>query len=104
MKVAILVSRPLIGVSLQLVGKCQGSFVLNLYQDLVDRGSQWDEACEPPSGGFGVPILPSVSIPYSLSLLVLPCLLLSFPLLKLLFLGHQCVFCIHVLSCPVEYI
>ena len=38
-KAAILVSRPLIGVSLQLVGKCQGSFVLNLYQDLVDRGS-----------------------------------------------------------------
>ena len=36
---AILVSRPLIRISFQFVGKGQGSFVLNLHQDLADRGS-----------------------------------------------------------------
>ena len=35
----ILVSRPLIRISLQLARKGQGSFVLDLHQDLVDRGS-----------------------------------------------------------------
>ena len=39
MKVVVLVSGPLIGVSLQLAEKCQGSFFLDLHQDLVDRGS-----------------------------------------------------------------
>ena len=38
MEVAILVSRPFIRISLQLARKCQGSFVLDLHQDLVDRG------------------------------------------------------------------
>ena len=33
---AILVSRPLIRISLQLAKKGQGSFVLDLHQDLVD--------------------------------------------------------------------
>ena len=45
MKVVILVSGPLIGISLQLVGKCQGSFVFYLHQDLVNRGRQRGEAC-----------------------------------------------------------
>ena len=48
MKMTVLVFGPLIGVSLQLTEKCQGFFVLDLHQDLVDRGSQWGEACEPP--------------------------------------------------------
>ena len=38
-KAAILVYRPLIRISFQFVGKGQGSFVLNLHQDLVDLGS-----------------------------------------------------------------
>ena len=39
-EVAILVSRPLIWISLQLAREGQGSFVLNLHQDLVDWSSQ----------------------------------------------------------------
>ena len=103
-KVVVLVSSPLIGVSLQLAGKCQGSFILDLHQDLVDWGIQWSEACEPPSGGFGAPILPSVSSPCCLSSPILLCLLLSFPLFGLLFSSQQRVFHVHVLGFPVEYI
>ena len=36
---AVLVSRPLIRIFLQLAGKCQGSFFLDLHQGLVDWGS-----------------------------------------------------------------
>ena len=32
----VFVSRPFIRISFQLTGKVQGSFVLNLHQDLVD--------------------------------------------------------------------
>ena len=64
-EVAVLVSRPFIRISLQLARKCHGSFILDLHQDLVDRGSQRGEACEPLCGGFGVPILPSVFGPLS---------------------------------------
>ena len=39
-EMALLVSRPLIRVSLQLAKKGQGSFILNLHQDLDDQGSQ----------------------------------------------------------------
>ena len=36
---AILVSRPFIETSFQRAGKCQGSFVFDVHQDLVDRCS-----------------------------------------------------------------
>jgi len=39
MEAVVLVSKPLIRIPLQLAGKSQGSFVLNLHQNLVDRGS-----------------------------------------------------------------
>ena len=52
METAILISRPLIRVSLQLTRKGQGSFVLNLHQYLVDRSSQWGEAHELLVGGL----------------------------------------------------
>ena len=45
-KVAILVSRSLLWISLQLASERQGSFVLNLHQDLVDQGSQRSETHE----------------------------------------------------------
>ena len=32
-------------------------FILNLLQDLVDQGSQWRKAYEPPCGGLRAPIL-----------------------------------------------
>ena len=35
----ILIPRSFIGISLQLVGECQGSFVFNLHQDLIDWGN-----------------------------------------------------------------
>ena len=37
---AVLVFRPLIRISLQLAKKGQGSFIYDLHQDLVNRGSQ----------------------------------------------------------------
>ena len=48
---AILVFRPLIGISLQLAGKSQSSFIFDLHQNLVDRGSQRGEAYESSRGG-----------------------------------------------------
>ena len=38
-EVAILVPGSLIGISLQLAGKCQSPFIFDLHQDLVDWGS-----------------------------------------------------------------
>ena len=84
---AVLVSRPFIRISLQLARKCHGSFILDLHQDLVDRGSQRGEACEPLCGGLGAPVLPPFSGPSHLSPSILPYVFLSFPLLGLLFLG-----------------
>ena len=85
---AILVSRPLIKVSLQLSWKGQGSFILNLYQDLVDRGSQQGETREFPRGGFWVLVLPSFSCPHHLWSPVLQYVFLSFSLFRPLFSGQ----------------
>ena len=49
-KATILVSKPLIRISLQLAEKCQSSFVFDLHQDLVDWGNQQCEACKPLRG------------------------------------------------------
>ena len=100
----VLVSGPLTRISFQLAKECQGSFVLDLYQDLVNRGGQHGEACEPSSGGFGSFVFPSLSSSSHLSSPIFPCVLLSFPLFGLLFSGQQCVLCVHVLSIPVKYI
>ena len=64
---AVFVSRPFIRISLQLAEKGQSSFVFNLHQDLVDRGSQWGKSCELPYRGLGAFILPPFSNPSHLS-------------------------------------
>ena len=51
-EVAILVSRPLIWISLQLAREGQGFFVFNLHQDLVDWSSQQSEIREFSHGGL----------------------------------------------------
>ena len=56
-KATVLISGPFTRISLQLARKCQFSFILDLHQDLIDWRNQRDEACEPPSWGFGAPIL-----------------------------------------------
>ena len=61
MKTEILVSGPLIRISLQLARPRQGRIVLDLHQDLIDWSSQRGETRKPSSGQFGVPILPSFS-------------------------------------------
>ena len=95
---AVLVSRPFIRVSLQLARKGQGSFVLNLHQDLIDRDSQWGEAHELPYGGLRAHVLPSFSYPHHLPPPILSYVFLSFPFLGILFLGQLRVFHVHVLS------
>ena len=102
-KTAVLVSEPLIGIPLQLVEECQDSFIFYLHQDLVNRGSQRGEACEPPCGGIEAPVLPLFSDPSHLILFVLSYVPLSFPLLGLLFSDQQCVFRVHILSSPVTH-
>ena len=102
-KTAVLVSEPLIGIPLQLAEECQDSFIFDLHQDLVDRGSQRGEACEPPCGGIEALVLPLFSDPSHLLPFVLLYVPLSFPLLGLLFLDQQCVFRVHVLSSPVKH-
>ena len=94
----VLVSRPFIRASLQLARKGQGSFVLNLHQDLIDRDSQWGEAHELPCGGLRAHVLPSFSYPHHLSPPILSYVFLSFPFLGILFLGQLRVFHVHVLS------
>ena len=68
---AVFVSRPFIRISLQLAEKGQSSFVFNLHQDLVDRGSHRGEACELPCGGLGASVLSSFSGPSHLPPLIL---------------------------------
>ena len=51
-KAAILVFGPLIGVSLQHVGKCHGSFVLDLHQDLVNGAVSEVNLVNLPVGGL----------------------------------------------------
>ena len=87
-EMAVLVSRPLIRVSLQFTRKGQGSFVLNLHQDLVDQGGQLGEACELPRRGFGMPILSLFSSRCHLPPPILLYVFLSFPFLGLLFSGQ----------------
>ena len=100
----VLVSGPFVGVFFQLARPCQGCLVLDLHQDLINRGCQQGEACEPPSEGLGTPILSSVSCPYYLPSLVLSYIFLPFPLFRLLFSGQQRILCVHVLSSSVKYI
>ena len=57
----IFVSRPLARVFLQLARECQGSFILDLHQDLINWGVQWGEACEPFGGRLRAPIILSIS-------------------------------------------
>ena len=63
----ILVSEPFARVSLYLARECQGPFVLDLHQDLINRGVQWGEACKPSSGMLRAPIFPPISCPCYLS-------------------------------------
>ena len=81
-KATVLISGPFIGVSLQLARECQGFFVLDFHQDLVDWGSQWGEACEPPCGRLRAPVLPPFSSLSHLLPSILPYVLLSFSLLR----------------------
>ena len=87
MKTTILVSGPLIRISFQLARPHLGCVVLDLHRDLIDWGSQQGEVGEPSSGGFGASILLSVSEFGCLPSLVLPCILLPFPLLGFLLSG-----------------
>ena len=85
--VVVLVFGPLVRVSLQFARECQGFFVLDQHQDLINQGVQWGEACESLSGRFKASIFSSVSRPCCLSSPILSCFLLSFSLLRLLFAG-----------------
>ena len=87
MEAAIFVSRPLIGISLQLVRKSQSSFVFDLHQDLVDRGNQRGEACESLREGLGVLVLSPFFGPSHFPPPILLCVLLFFPFLGLFFSG-----------------
>ena len=88
MKIAILVSGPLVGISLQLARPRLGCIVLDLHQYLINRGSQWGEFGEPSSGGLGTPILSFISSPSHLPSLVLLCIFLPFALLAFLLSGQ----------------
>ena len=85
---AVLFSRPFIRISLQLARKSQGPFILNLHQDLVDRGSQWGESCELPYKRLRASVLSPLSNPSHLLSPVRPYVFLSFPFLGLLFSGQ----------------
>ena len=81
---AIFIPGPLARISFQLAGECQGPFVFDLHQDLINRGIQRGKFREPSCRGFGVFVLPFVSRSGHLSPPILSGFLLSFSLLKLL--------------------
>ena len=85
MEAVVLVSRPLIRISLQFARKNQGSFVLNLHQDLVDWGNQQGEVRELPCRGLGAHVLSPFSSPSHLTPPIRPYVFLSFSFLGLLF-------------------
>ena len=103
-KTTVFVSGPLARVSLQLARECQGSFILDLHQDLINRGVQWVETCEFFGGRLGAPIIPYISCPYYPSPPVLFGFFFSFPLPRFLFASQQCIFRVHVFSSLIEYI
>ena len=98
---AVLIFRPLIGNSFQLVRKYQSFFIFDLHQHLVDWGSQRGETREFPCEGLRAPVLPPFSGPSLLLPHILPYVFLSFHLLRLFFSSQQCIFCVHVLGCLV---
>ena len=70
-EMVVLVSRPFAGVSLQLDWECQGPFVLDLHQDLINPGVQRVEACEPSSWRLRASVFLSISYPGHLLLSIL---------------------------------
>ena len=85
-EMAIFIPGSLAGISLQFARECQGPFVFNLHQDLINRGIQGGEVCEPP-WGFGASVVSFVSHSCHLSALILPGFLMPFSLLGLLLTG-----------------
>ena len=61
----IFIPRSLTRTSLQFVGECQGSFVFDLHQLLINRGIQGGEVCEPPRQGFGLSLILAIFQPLS---------------------------------------
>ena len=101
---AIFIPRSLVRITLQFVGECQDSFVFDLHRDLINRGIQGGEACEPPCRGFGSSIISFLSHSCHLLAPILPGFLLPLSFLRLLFVGQQRVFSILVLGGPIKYI
>ena len=81
---AIFIPGPLARISFQLAGECQGPFVFDLHQDLINRGIQRGEVREPSCRGFEAFVLPFVSRSGHLSPPIWSGFLLSFSLLRLL--------------------
>ena len=77
---AIFIPGPLARISFQLAGECQGPFVFDLHQDLIDRGIQRGEVREPSCRGFEAFVLPFVSRSGHLSPSIMSGFLLSFSL------------------------
>ena len=101
---AIFIPRPLAGITLQFSGECQASFIFDLHQDLINRGIQGGEVCEPPCRGLGSSIISFFSCSGYLPTPILPGFLLPLSLLGFLLTGQQRIFSIPVLGSPVKHI
>ena len=91
-------------ITLQFVRECQCSFVFDLYQNLVNRGIQGGEVCEPPCRGFGSLIISFITRSRHLSSSILPGFLPPLSFLGLLLASQQCIFSVHVLGGPVKHV
>ena len=100
----IFIPGSLTGISLQFAREFQGSFVFDLYQDLINQGIQGGEVCEPPCRGFGSSIISFISRSCHHLTPILLSFLLPLSLLGLLLAGQQCIFNIYVLGGPVKHI
>ena len=85
----VLIPWHLAGISFQFTGKHQRFFVFNLYQDLIDQGSQGGETCELPSGGLRTSVFPPFSSPSHFSPPILPGIFLFFPLSRFVLSGYS---------------
>ena len=101
---AIFIPRPLAGITLQFSGECQASFIFDLHQDLINRGIQGGEVCEPPCWGLGSSIISFISYFGHLSTPILSGFLLPLSFLGFLLAGQQHIFSIHVFVGPVKHI
>ena len=93
---AVLVSKPIVRVTLQFVLPSQCHIVPYLHKDLIQRGVQGGKIYHTPRRKFWPPVVPSIIHSSRLSTSIRAMVVLPLPFLWCVLLGDHCTFDIHV--------